>query len=195
MPLGVQPLCWKLLPPTWPDLGDILSLANNTHRRMKLNGTWDSWVRRSSAHILELPDGYSCWNCGGRHWLRDCPKPRDEARIERARQQNRTSTPAQRPQRFRGKPRHKTSSDGKPLILNKNGFYVLDQKRWRSTRTQRPGTTQPRAQANHASHADPSHQDIGATQASAARTGMLPARTGMSHANAVRSALASGQLS
>ena len=105
----------------------------------------------------------ACWNCGSLdHLLPDCPRPRDESRIERARQRFRASNP----RRFRGKPRRKTSSDGKPLILNKNGHCALDQKRWRATSSVARGVSAPSSSA-------PS----------------------FSHANAVRSALASGQLS
>ena len=138
----------KGISPTWPDLSTILTLANNTHQRMKHSGLWDGATRRSQAHnaiasappqqchpargthTARGPRPVKCWNCGGQHPLPDCPSPRDEARIERAREQHR----ANNPRSLRGKPKYETGSDGKPLILNRQGPCVLDQKKWRRMR-------------------------------------------------------------
>ena len=57
----------------------------------------------------------------------DCPEPRDEARIAKNRAAFQKANPYPRSGSNRG-PQHKTSSDGKPLIQNKVGAYVLDQK-------------------------------------------------------------------
>lgn len=134
----------KGISPVWPDLYEILTLANNTYQRMKHSGLWDGATKRSQAHnatvtapqrgpgtrVARGSQPLKCWNCGGPHLLPDCTQPRDEARIERARQQFR----AHNPRRLRGKPKYKTDSDGKPLVLNRQGLYVLDQKRWRRMR-------------------------------------------------------------
>ena len=58
--------------------------------------------------------------------LPDCPKPKDEARIAAARQKFRARNPR------RGPPKHKIGPDGKPMIRNKKGAYVLDQKKVRA---------------------------------------------------------------
>ena len=67
-----------------------------------------------------------CWNCGGPHHLKDCAKPLNQPKVDEARQKFKAS------QRAKGKPKHKFGTDGKPLVLNKNGFYVLDQRRWKA---------------------------------------------------------------
>ena len=90
--------------PVWPPLSEILSLATNTHQRLKHSGEWDGAMRKSHAHTVStsapprLPGNGgglkpACWNCGGDHLLPDCTRPRDEARIERARQRFRASNP------------------------------------------------------------------------------------------------------
>ena len=102
------------------------------------------------------PDG--CFNCGGDHWLDKCPKPLDQARVDAKRRAYRTSHPRRQGKggkRRQGngnrstqqqanvtspsapaqptsapKPKHISAEDGTPLILNRKGNYVLDQKRW-----------------------------------------------------------------
>ena len=129
--------------PKWPPISQILNLATNTYRRMKSTGQWDGIVsRRSKAFVTLVPRALPaastqssteviCWNCGGRHHLKDCTRPKDQGRIDRARERFNAArrgsggrTPAQS--------RYKTGPGGKPLILNKNGYCVLDQRRWRS---------------------------------------------------------------
>jgi len=116
--------------PRWPPLSELLLLAKNTHMRLKHNNVWDKVSKRSRALTLQTnprPAGnITCWNCGGNHHLSDCPKPRDQKKIDLAIQRYRAA------RRARGKPRHKTGSDGEPLVLNKNGHCVVDQKRWRA---------------------------------------------------------------
>lgn len=87
---------------------------------------------------------FTCWNCGGPHHLKDCPKALDQAKIDAARQKFRAT------RRSRGKPKRKTV-DGKPLILNKNGYYVLDQKKWKNDSTtdqDSESSTNPSTQAD-----------------------------------------------
>ena len=135
--------------PVWPKPSVVLTLATNTYKRLKHTGEWDGLVKKSQAHLrapIPNPGSHnannpqagtdasstdiSCWNCGGAHHLNDCPKPRDQAKIDAARQRFRAL------RRSRGKPKHKTGPDGKPLVLNKNGYYVLDQRKWREMQPQ-----------------------------------------------------------
>ena len=70
--------------------------------------------------IPHTPKKRTCWNCGGDHLVPDCKKPRNEATIA-----------ANRTKFYKKTKKHKTGPDGKPLIRNKNGAYVLDQKKWK----------------------------------------------------------------
>jgi len=132
----------KGISPIWPDLSAILALAKNAHSRLKHSGAWDAETKRSQAHnaITSAPQrspgvraarrSPKCWNCGGPHSLPQCPKPRDIACIELARSRHQAAQ-ASHPRRQRGKPRHKTDSDGGPLVSNGQGLCALDQKKWR----------------------------------------------------------------
>ena len=138
--------------PIWPDASRVLALANNTCQRLKHSGQWDGVLKRSQAHTAvpsgprvsrhvdyskPPPPGYICFNCGGHHWLLRCKKPLVQARIETNKQKffaakhNSTSDSS----RSGGKPQYRVGEDGKPLVLNKNGACVLDQKKakkWRA---------------------------------------------------------------
>ena len=138
--------------PIWPDASRVLALANNTYQRLKHSGQWDGVLKRSQAHAAvpsgprvsrhvdcskPPPPGYICFNCGGHHWLIRCEKPLVQARIETNKQKffaakhNSTSDSS----RSGGKPQYRVGEDGKPLVLNKNGACVLDQKKakkWRA---------------------------------------------------------------
>ena len=76
-----------------------------------------------------------CFGCGkDTHLLPDCPEPRDETRIAKNRAAFQKANPYPRSGSTTGSnrgPQHKTSSDGRPLIRNKLGAYVLDQKQIR----------------------------------------------------------------
>ena len=61
-----------------------------------------------------------------RHHLKDCTEPRNEPKIAEALKK------FQAARRSRGKPKHKTSADSKPLILNELGFYALDSRKWQA---------------------------------------------------------------
>ena len=139
--------------PKWPPVGAVLTLATNSYRRLKNTGVWDAAVggKVSAYPALNNPptprpssrppsnstsDSMKCWNCDGAHHLKDCELPRNAAKIEA----NKKRWQAIR--RARGKPRHKTSETGQPLVLNRNGYYVLDQ---RALRQQRDAATAPPA--------------------------------------------------
>ncbi len=150
--------------PQWPSIGELLNMASNSYRRLKSAGKWDKYTSKKGSYFSgQLPamtprtpgntpqrkpkPGQRCWNCGSdKHLLPDCPKPRDENKIDANRKkflEGKKST--RRP--FKSKPKGTSSppstkmgmtavsSDGKPLILNKNGVYVLDQKAWKSTKS------------------------------------------------------------
>ena len=116
-----------------------------------------------------------CWNCGSPdHMLNDCTAPRDENKIAKAQQQfHQTRGP--RSQQRRGPPKHKTVH-GKPLILNKNHVYVLDQKRIRAQKEARlqtalqalttPSQSRSPAPAGFTAHHDPEPQPADASQES-----------------------------
>jgi hypothetical protein len=125
----------------WPQPKALFNLASKTYSRLKIAGDWDipAETKKKSA------DGYTatgtnpgsnqrsgsrpsgnlkCFNCGENHLLPDCPKPRDEDKIAKARAEFQKNKPP-----CRGKPKHKTDRNGRPLVRNKNGAYVLDQKK------------------------------------------------------------------
>ena len=77
-----------------------------------------------------------CWNCGEKgHGVDDCKKPRNEQRIQAARKKyfdakrQRRSGGSGTTRRSSGQPpKRKVGQNGYPMILNKNGAYVVDQK-------------------------------------------------------------------
>ena len=159
--------------PIWPQPGKILTLGLNTHKRLKATGVWDGMVKKSRAMIANNPApapavhndnseppaapqaNYSqektlnCWNCGGNHHLKDCTKPRNEAKIEEARRKFQSF------RRNRGKPKYKSGQDGKPMVLNKNGLHVLDQKKWKALKLSLQGGQAAEAGSGIAAPADP----------------------------------------
>ena len=122
--------------PKWPSVTAVLSLATNMYRRLKSTGDWDAAVgRQSKAYNAQLtsPSGgpqstLNCWNCGGNHMLKDCPKPKVQATIDAARKKYL----AARKNKKGGPPKRKKDPTGRPLIRNKNGVYVLDQKKYKA---------------------------------------------------------------
>ena len=148
----------------YPPVLDILTHASRAYNRIDKGNRWCDPVS-PQAHVGELenqsgltadgipprippslPGGaestYVCWNCGGSHRLRDCPKPRDEAKIEAAVQEFRKKRAQRRRNGDDGPPKHKISEDGKPLVLNKKGAYVADQ---RAIKAQAKATAQNKA--------------------------------------------------
>ena len=66
----------------------------------------------------------TCWNCGKDHTLHNCPDPRDEAKITKARK----AFQANRRKKGKG-PRR--DDKGRPLKFNKKHVLVVDTKRYR----------------------------------------------------------------
>lgn len=127
--------------PVWPTHEQLTRLATTTYGRLKRSGHWDVPKNKTKGYNVQrqppkpLNPDYKCWNCGKGHRLNECPEPRNQARIEaertkfRANRGNKGSRPSGgRPPR---RPQFK-KVDGKPMILNKNGVYVLDQKKIRT---------------------------------------------------------------
>ena len=130
----------------WPSLDLLMNLAKNTYYRIDEDSKWvasDHQKKFASPGVsgsapntpAYLRPNYKCWNCGtncGKP-LRDCPTPKDEARIKRnkeafLKERERSRKPSAKT--ADDKPKHITGSrgkhKGKPLILNKKGVYVLD---------------------------------------------------------------------
>ena len=156
--------------PVWPDTSKVLALATNTHQRLKHSGVWDGVVHKSRALTYHpspttttpsngSTNGHNsnttlrCWNCNGDHHLKDCPKPLDQAKIDAARARFRAS------RRSRGKTKCGTGSDGKPLVLNKNGFCVLDQKAWKAQQAEASNTSNQQAPRGSAPSSNVSRAD------------------------------------
>ena len=174
--------------PEWPTHEELVSMATTLYNRLKRTGHWDiPKSARSKAYNINLNrqrppgkpgssgQGYTrkCWNCGSTdHMLNDCTAPRDENKIAKARQQFRQNRGPRQNQR-RGPPKHKTVH-GKPLVLNKNQVYVLDQKRLRSQKEARLQTAlQALTNPSHSptptglmAHHDPEPQPADAPQES-----------------------------
>jgi hypothetical protein len=119
----------------------LTRLATPTYNRLKVSGEWDvpTTTRAKSYNTVANTSGStsgdkpsferSCWNCGSKdHMLNDCTKPRDEAKVTKARQQFRARRQPNNQGSRRTQPQHKRMN-GKPMILNKKGAYVLDQKK------------------------------------------------------------------
>ena len=177
--------------PVWPDASRVLSLANNTYQRLKHSGQWDGVLKRSQAHAAvpsgapatrvtdyskPPPPGYICFNCGGHHWIVKCDKPHDQAKIEANKKKFLASkrSGSSSSSRSGGKPKHRVGEDGEPLILNKKGAYVLDQKKWRALKL------------SVASDATPSSAP--ASSVSTSSSSVVSANVA-SHATAIRSAV------
>jgi hypothetical protein len=127
--------------PNWPTHEQLTRLATTTYNRLKVSGEWDvpTTTRAKSYNTVANTSGNtsgdkpsferSCWNCGSKdHMLNDCTKPRDEAKVTKARQQFRARRQPNNQGSRRTQPQHKRMN-GKPMILNKKGAYVLDQKK------------------------------------------------------------------
>jgi hypothetical protein len=74
----------------WSDPEKVLSLAGNLYYRLCSDNNWNG-VNQNKATFptFKSPKAASaflskvkCHNCGGEHYLRDCPEPKDQSRIE-----------------------------------------------------------------------------------------------------------------
>ena len=135
----------------WPAIEHINALAHNSYLSMVATGTWHvpasaaakaytAGRRRNrgkgaQALLAGPPKPPVCWNCEGPHHSKECPKPMNQAlfdankaKWQAARDAARSGKPAggNRRHNRRAPPTHKFV-DGKPMVLNKKGVYVLDQ--------------------------------------------------------------------
>ena len=78
---------------------------------------------------------YKCWNCGSFNYkLDECDQPRDQAKIDEARAQFRAIKSRNQ------NPKYK-KIDGKPMVRNKQGTYVLDQRKMQKKKKKAQLTT------------------------------------------------------
>jgi len=141
----------------YPSITKLLNMALNAYWRMKLSGVWTSQTgRKAQASLTAQPSAQpvvsppnqptgqpmannatqshqhqhkgkgkyvrKCWNCDSpEHLLHLCPDPENPAKIAANKKQWKAFM------RSCSKPATKII-DGKPMKLNKNGYYVLDQK-------------------------------------------------------------------
>jgi hypothetical protein len=62
---------------------DIISYAESRYRSIKSKEEWSGVGAKSQGSIfVAQSSGPTCFNCGGPHTLKDCPKPHDDARIK-----------------------------------------------------------------------------------------------------------------
>lgn len=117
-------------PAKYPDAESTLQLASGLYSGMR-----STWNGATSGASFNYKNTLTCWNCGKTgHGTRSCPSPKDDARITANRTKWEQANPEkakQRSQRKGNRPKRKTGTDGKPLILNCKGVYVLDQAKHR----------------------------------------------------------------
>jgi hypothetical protein len=133
----------------WPSIEVINTLAKNTYIRMLSENTWTVPASTKAYHARRgkgkgkrtKAGGYSastapsasstpshspvCWNCEGPHHSADCPQPRNQTLFESNKAKWQAAREARRRGSNSGRP-HRKFVDGKPMIRNKQGVYVLD---------------------------------------------------------------------
>ena len=139
----------------WPTVSELTSMATNSYKRLKSSNQWLTTPTGRRRALTAAPPSNGprrftpkCWNCGEEgHTLKDCKKPKDNAKIETARQafnrrkrDSRSSGGNTNSHSRRTDSRPRRMIDGKPHILNKKGVFVLDQK---TVRTQHDQNTTP----------------------------------------------------
>ena len=139
----------------WPDVEEMFSLATNSYADLnQQSNMWCLPTGTPGAHgmtpeqikampFYKRPD-YRCFNCGkGGHPIGECALPRDEARINKAKEAYRKQHP--RKSNNKKGPKHKMGKQGKfkgkPLIRNKHGAYVLDTKKWKEMKAAASAST------------------------------------------------------
>jgi len=138
----------KMLLPVWPTVTTITNLAQRTYLRMKAEGSWKVPDPPKNAAFVggtERQFTLSCFNCGRPgHVAGDCKEPRDESKIAKARAEFMAKHPRKpradkqgggRGSRGRGSGRDNKQRtritktiEGKPMVLNRKGTYVIDNK-------------------------------------------------------------------
>lgn len=125
----------------WPTVQELTSMATNSYKRLSSSNQWlVTPAGRRRALTAGVPDNgprkptIRCWNCSGPHPLTECDKPKDQAKIDAARK---AFAKAKRERRAASKGKESSNQpparerkivNGKPMIKNKKGVFVLDQK-------------------------------------------------------------------
>jgi hypothetical protein len=202
--------------PKWPTVGQLTSLATNIYTRLNQNGEWvKPSGGKASAFQFIKPTGqtqpgrgdpqrsrppFRCFNCGSEaHGLPDCDKPRNEDKIAANRARMAAATAGRggsgrgrgRGGRGRGgrgsRPPYKSNPEGRPMVLNKKGAYVLDQKKVKKTQALE---TLVRALTNSTSAAPSAHVAAASDSSTAAETAETTSVTSQARAETIRGALA-----
>jgi hypothetical protein len=134
----------------WPSVDVINTLAKNSYTRMLSDNQWTVPATAKGYNARHgkgkgkggKAGAYSagtsssngtpsrtpvCWNCGGTHLATECPKPRNQTLFDanKAKWQAAHSTRRRGSHSRRSAPQRKVV-DGKPMIRNKLGAFVLD---------------------------------------------------------------------
>ena len=123
--------------PVYPNVEDILTWATTKYRNLKQEGEWDV-PKGSKSSAFHAGSGCNhghreliCWNCGKKgHSATECKAPRNEENIKKHLEQFKQKKKGRRKGKSKDKPKRKME-DGRPVVLNKKGVYVLDQKKSR----------------------------------------------------------------
>jgi hypothetical protein len=149
----------------------VLNYAGKAYYTLCQRGAWDKCLQQvpgESAHINPSngnpsSDGshfeIKCFNCGGPHHLRLCPKPRDQAAVDRNRTSHNSSFPSKQPTGFRGNNQRPWSrptkwrlpeegENNKRIIDNKPYTFNPTSKRWEPDSTPDSGQQQLPTAAN-----------------------------------------------
>jgi hypothetical protein len=132
----------------------VLEYAGKVYYTLCQRGAWDKCLQQvpgESAHINPNGDGplssdgshfeMRCFNCGGPHHLRLCPKPRNQTTVDKNRStHNSSSSSSRQPTGFRGNNRPWTrptkwrlpeeGKNNKRVIDNKPYTFNPTSKRW-----------------------------------------------------------------
>ena len=135
----------------WPTISELTSMATNSYKRLTCSNNWCCDARHSQKALTAQPAGRhsngqrprlppECWNCGGPHTLKDCTKPKDQTKIDAARQAFNKRKAARRRNgpksnsNPRSPPRERALINGTPCLKNKLGNWVPDQRALRVQR-------------------------------------------------------------
>jgi hypothetical protein len=147
------------------DVEDCLMVGISTFRDMSSVGDWTGVTTKGSATIFVTGLGLVCWNCGGKHNLTDCQKPKDEATIKKNRdeyfkkknevkkkkkeQKEKEKKAKKQGNRQKWRP-PEANENNRRTINGKPHVYNRDTKRWdevRSAGTDHPGAAPAAAPA------------------------------------------------
>jgi hypothetical protein len=136
----------------------VLEYAGRAYYTLCQNGSWDECLQKvpGESALITPADGSpvgqdnDCFNCGGKHHLRFCPKPRDQATIDKNRADHPSSPRHRQPTGFKGKHGRPWSrptkwrlpeegENNKRIIDNKPFTFNPSSKRWELDSTPESG--------------------------------------------------------